>query len=89
VREIVEADQNEQTGERAPERSDDEVERARPRCVQHDRRREHPGLHHKEVMRLRAGRRAALVHQVAQAEEQHRAQRVFDSWAHRGISIIS
>ena len=82
MREIVEADQNEQAGERAPERSSDEMERARQQSVQHDRGREDPGLHHQEVMRLRAGRRAALVHQVAQPEEQHRAQRVFDSWSH-------
>jgi len=35
-----------------------------------------------EVMRLRPGRGAALVHQVAEPEEQHRAERVFDPRGH-------
>src|SRR2546426_6775779 len=33
-------------------------------------------------MRLRAGGRAALVDQVAEPEEEHRAERVFDSGGH-------
>ena len=82
MHEIIEADQDEQACERAPERSGDEVERVRPHRVQHDRGREHPGLHHQEVMRLRAGGGAALVHEVAETEKDHRAERVSDSGGH-------